>query len=84
MHAEAHRLRLRGCIIDWVYADNEDRADIVDNTQEQCPGLALTETCAEFTCNGTGLIPDPAKQAGTSGGLLLFQLSFGLLPLQPL
>ncbi|CAE7039303.1 SLC38A6, partial [Symbiodinium sp. CCMP2456] len=53
---------LRGCIIDWVYAENEDRADIVDNTQEQCPGLALTETCAEFTCNGTGLIPDPAKQ----------------------
>jgi len=58
---------LRGCIIDWVYADNEDRADIVDNTQEQCPGLALTETCAEFTCNGTGLIPDPAKQAVECG-----------------
>ena len=58
---------LRGCIIDWVYASNEDRADIVDNTQEQCPGLALTETCAEFTCNGTGLIPDPAKQAVECG-----------------
>lgn len=38
---------LQGCIIDWVYASNDERAAaIVDNTQAQCPGQPLTETCA--------------------------------------
>ncbi|CAE7843521.1 SLC38A6 [Symbiodinium necroappetens] len=57
---------LQGCIIDWVYASNDERAAIVDNTQAQCPGLPLTETCADFTCS-SGLVPDPAKQADVCG-----------------